>query len=75
MPGAFVGYDQLTKGYRIYIPQLRHIAVSKDVIFDKQTFCYPTSLPSARPPPEAVQFFFPSPDSHKGSRDSYNVVK
>ena len=34
--GHFVGYDEESKGYRLYFPKRRHIAVEHDVYFDKE---------------------------------------
>jgi hypothetical protein len=33
--GVFVGYDDSTNGYRIYLPHKRTVIVSRDVIFDE----------------------------------------
>jgi len=33
--GIFVGFDDLTSGYQIYVPNIRQIIVSNDVIFDE----------------------------------------
>jgi hypothetical protein len=34
--GTFVGYNESSKAYRIYIPGQRQIEVSKDVIFEEE---------------------------------------
>ena len=34
--GTFVGYNESSKAYRIYIPSERQIEVSKDVTFEKE---------------------------------------
>ncbi len=34
--GYFVGYDEESKGYRLYFPRRRQIAVERDVYFDKE---------------------------------------
>jgi hypothetical protein len=34
--GTFVGYNESSKAYRIYIPGQRQIEVSRDVIFEKE---------------------------------------
>ena len=38
--GTFVGYDNHTKGYRIYIPQKRRVIVCKNVRFDEYKAFY-----------------------------------
>jgi len=35
--GSFVGYNEESKGYRLYFPKRRQIAVERDVYFDKET--------------------------------------
>jgi hypothetical protein len=35
--GTFVGYNETSKAYRIYIPGQRQIEVSRDVTFDEDT--------------------------------------
>ena len=32
----FVGYSETTKAYRVYIPEHRHIDISRDVTFDEE---------------------------------------
>jgi transposase InsO family protein len=60
--GVFVGYDQQTKGYRIFLPERRRIILSKDVVFHKASFYYSSSpSPTSLPRPEIVQFSFDSP--------------
>jgi hypothetical protein len=34
--GIFVGYCELSKAFRIYIPGHRHIEISRDVTFDEE---------------------------------------
>jgi len=34
--GTFVGYDETSKGYSIYVPGQRYIEVSRDVTFDEE---------------------------------------
>jgi hypothetical protein len=34
--GIFVGYNETSKAYRIYVPGERHIEVSKDVSFHEE---------------------------------------
>jgi hypothetical protein len=36
--GTFVGYDETSKAYRIYILGQRHIEISRDVTFDEGAF-------------------------------------
>jgi hypothetical protein len=37
--GTFVGYNETSKAYRIYIPRHRHIEISRDVTFyEEETF-------------------------------------
>jgi hypothetical protein len=33
--GIFVGYYEVSKGFRIYIPGQHHIEINKDVTFDE----------------------------------------
>ena len=39
MEGTFVGYNNSSKAYRIYIKEGHRIEVSRDVIFDKGIAC------------------------------------
>jgi hypothetical protein len=32
----FVGYEEGTKGYRVYDPSTGHVHVTRDVVFDEQ---------------------------------------
>jgi hypothetical protein len=34
--GIFVGYCEVSKAFRIYIPGHRHIEISRDVTFDEE---------------------------------------
>jgi hypothetical protein len=34
--GIFVGYSEVSKAFRIYIPGHRHIEISRDVNFDEE---------------------------------------
>ena len=34
--GIFVGYNEISKAYRIYIPALRSVVVRRDVKFEEQ---------------------------------------
>jgi hypothetical protein len=34
--GTFVGYNETSKAYRIYILRQRHIEISRDVTFDEE---------------------------------------
>jgi hypothetical protein len=36
MKGTFVGYNETSKAYRIYIPSQRQIEVSRDVSFEEE---------------------------------------
>jgi hypothetical protein len=36
--GAFIGYKEGSKGYRVYDPVEGHVHVSCDVVFDESTF-------------------------------------
>jgi hypothetical protein len=57
--GVFIGYDQATKGYRIYLSKLHCVIVSKDILFDETLFYYPSLIsPPTSHTPSAVQFVF-----------------
>ena len=34
--GIFVGYCEVSKAFRIYIPRFHHIEISRDVTFDEE---------------------------------------
>ena len=38
MAGRFVGYDDQTKAFRLYLPDKKKVALSKDVTFDEENF-------------------------------------
>ena len=46
-PGVLVGYDQEKRAYRVYVPHLRQVIVSRDVTFDEANrgyFCKATGF-------------------------------
>jgi hypothetical protein len=38
--GIFVGYNETSKTYRVYVPEYKKIEINRDVMFDEDaTFC------------------------------------
>jgi hypothetical protein len=54
--GIFVGYSEISKAYRIYIPALRRVVVRRDVKFEEQkAFERSRELDQREPPTPSTQ--------------------
>ena len=38
--GIFVGYNEISKAYRVYVPRYKKIEICRDVVFDEDATFY-----------------------------------
>jgi hypothetical protein len=63
MVGTFLGYDNQSKGFRIYSPAYKKITMSKDAKFDESKFFFQKDSPIIFTNAPMVQYVFPPSES------------
>ena len=73
--GIFVGYCEVSKAFRIYIPRFHHIEISRDVTFDEEAAlkrsrkCQHEEVYEEDAPPRNEETTFPPEDEAPKKHD------